>query len=252
MTTTTNEISLNELWESIPISTQIFHPESLMNLPAMARLYLEHAIAPGAKLAFAARLWMQGEIQLEQKWHSFKGEEVICWQRGTIWQAKTWINSLPVSGSDRVVDGIGHSQWKALGLAPLVDDIGFDVTRSAIGRMHGESVWLPTALCHPDVSWTVLDTTHVQANFTVLGEQVELILTIDRSGRLEQVKYLRWGNPEGAAYRYVDFGGLMSAETTFGDYTIPTGLNLGWFFNGKYFENGGEFFRCTINRVIYR
>ena len=109
MTTTTNkpaDISLDELWESAPISERIFNPAALTHLPDAARLYLEHAIAPDAKLASAARLWMHGEIKLGQKWHHFTGEEVICWHRGMIWRATTWMQGLPIWGSDKVVDGI--------------------------------------------------------------------------------------------------------------------------------------------------
>lgn len=59
MTKTTNiakEVSLDELWESAPTSEQTFNPVSLTHLPAAAQLYLNHAIAPGAKLASAVRL----------------------------------------------------------------------------------------------------------------------------------------------------------------------------------------------------
>jgi hypothetical protein len=248
----TKEVSLDELWESAPISKQIFKPESLTHLPETARRYLEHAIAPGAKLASAVRFWMHGEIQLEHKWHHFTAEEVVYWDRGMIWQAKTLVNGLPISGADRVVDGVGHSQWKTFGLVSVVNETGSDVTRSAIGRMQSESICLPSVLCHPDVIWTEIDVTHVKANFTALGEQAELLLGIDRFGGLESLKFLRWGNPEGGEHHYVDFGGIAAAEAKFSDYTIPTRLNIGWFFGSDRFESEGEFFRCTIDKAIYR
>jgi hypothetical protein len=263
MTTTTNntkQVSLDQLWESTPPSERIFNPESLIDLPPAARLYLEHAIAPGAKLASAVRLWMHGEIKLGQKWHHFTGEEVICWQRGMIWRATTWMQGLPIWGADRVVDGVSNVQWKILGLFPVMKASGPDVARSGAGRMQGESVWLPSVLCNPSISWTQMDAAHVRANFTALGEQAELVLTIvgkaspleNRSGGLEKVKFLRWGNPEGGEHHYVDFGGTVSAEQTFGDYTIPTRLSLGWFFDSERFESEGEFFRCSIDEAIYR
>lgn len=251
ITNKTKEVSLDELWASAPVSNRIFKPEFLTNLPDAARRYLEHAITPGAKLASAIRLSMHGEIQLERKWHDFTAEEVVYWDRGMIWQAKTWVNGLPISGADRVVDGIGHSQWKTFGLVSVVNEIGADVTRSAIGRMQIESVCLPSVLCHPDIIWTEIDATHVKASFSTLGEQAELILTIDLSGGLQRVKLVRWGNPEGSNYRYLDFGGVVTAAAKFGDYTIPTRLNIGWLFDSERFSEG-EFFRCTIDKAIYR
>jgi hypothetical protein len=246
------DISLEELWESAPLSGQIFQPERLTHLPLAARRYLEHAIAPQAPLASAVKLWMQGEIKLGGQWHPFKGEEVICWDRGMIWRATTWMQGLPIWGADRVVDGASDVQWKILGLFPVMEASGDNVTRSGAGRIQGESVWLPTVLCHPNISWMELDETHVQANFTALGEPAELLLTIDDTGRLEQVKFQRWGNPEGGEHHYVDFGGVVDEEVSFGDYTIPTTLRLGWFFGSDRFESEGEFFRCTIENAVYR
>jgi hypothetical protein len=80
--TNTKEISLDELWRSVSIDDLIFNPELLTNLPDLAHRYLESAIAPGTQLVSAVRLWLHGEIKLGKKWHPFKGEEVICWNRG--------------------------------------------------------------------------------------------------------------------------------------------------------------------------
>jgi hypothetical protein len=173
MTATTNkaqEISLDELWESAPSNEQTFNLASLSHLPEVTRRYLEHAIAPGAKLASAVRLSMHGEIDLGEKWHHFTGEEVICWNRGMIWRATTWMQCLPIWGSAKVVDGISDVQWKMLGLFTVMEASGADVTRSGTGRMQGESVWLPSVLCNPDIVWTEMDEAHVRTNFTALGE----------------------------------------------------------------------------------
>ncbi|MEG3940229.1 MULTISPECIES: DUF6920 family protein [unclassified Microcoleus] len=156
------EISLDDLWESAPKSDRPFNPESLINLPNLARRYLENAIAPGTPLASAVRLWMHGEIKLDQKWHPFKGEEVIYGDRGMIWRATTWAKGLPIWGGDR------------------------------------------------------------------------------------------WGNPEGEAFHYVDFGGIVEQSSTFDGYTIPTHLRVGWFLGSDRFESEGEFFRCAIDKAIYQ
>jgi hypothetical protein len=251
-TNNANQVSIDQLWDSAPLSENFFDPSSISPLPEVARRYLEHAIAPGAQIASAVRLWMHGEIKLNHKWYSFQGEEVICWNRGMIWRATTWMKGLPIWGADRVVDGTSAMEWKILGLFPVAQATGDDVTRSGAGRVQGESVWLPSVLCHPQISWTQMDLNHIRANFTALGEPAELVLTIDRSGGLERIKFLRWGNPEGGVHHFVDFGGEVEAEETFGDYTIPTQLRLGWFFDSERFESEGEFFHCTIDHAIYR
>jgi len=71
-------------------------------------------------------------------------------------------------------------------------------------------------------------------------------------GRLKTFKLPRWGNPDGAEFRYVDFGGIVEAEGTFCGYTIPTRLRIGWYFGTERFASEGEFFRATIEDAIYR
>ncbi|MCY7393421.1 MAG: hypothetical protein LH647_18575, partial [Leptolyngbyaceae cyanobacterium CAN_BIN12] len=76
----------------------------------------------------------------------------------------------------------------------------------------------------------------------------------------EQFSFSRWGNPDGRECHYIDFGGIAEASKTFDGYTIPTELRAGWFFGSERFdlparvrfESEGEFFRCTIDKAIYR
>jgi hypothetical protein len=248
----TKPISIKELWESTLTSTRLFDPALLGNLPHLARCYLEQAIAPGTPLASAVRLWMHGEIKLGGKWHPFKGEEVICWNRGMIWQATAWMNGLPIWGADRIVDGVGEMKWKILGLFPVMQASGVDLTRSGVGRVQVESMWLPSVLCNPDICWMEVNASQVEANFTALGEPAKLTLTMNNQGMFEQVKLDRWGSPEGEAFHYVDFGGMVEDSGTFGGYTIPTQLRAGWFFGSERFESKGEFFHCTIDKAIYK
>jgi uncharacterized protein DUF6544 len=90
------------------------------------------------------------------------------------------------------------------------------------------------------------------ASFTVAGEQTELALTIGPNGRLERISFKRWGNSEGAEFRYADFGCLVENERTFGAYTIPSHLRAGWHVGAETFESGGEFFRVVIDDAHYR
>jgi hypothetical protein len=260
----TKSISLDALWDSTTPTDLIFNSDKLAHLPASAKRYLEHAIAPGTKLASAVRLKMHGEIKLK-KWIPFTAEQVICWEHGLIWSATAWMNGfLPIVGSDspeerlrqRVIDGIGAMQWKILGLFPVMTASGADITRSSIGRLQAESLWLPSVFCGDGVSWASTESSELDSNlhssFVVQGERAELDFTIDRSGHLKTTKLPRWGNPDGAEFRYVDFGGILEEEATFSGYTIPTRLRAGWYFGSNRFESEGEFFRATIDDAIYR
>ncbi|MEQ9232690.1 DUF6544 family protein [Coleofasciculus sp. E2-BRE-01] len=155
-------VSLEELWESTPPSESVFQADQLVGLPEAVERYLNHAIAPGTKLASAVRLRMHGEIKL-RGWLPFTAEQVICWRRGFIWRAAVRMNGLPVWGSDRMVDGVGGMRWKLLGLFPVMTASGADITRSTVGRMLAELIWLPSVLCQRDVLWTTPDAVHAHA-----------------------------------------------------------------------------------------
>jgi hypothetical protein len=250
--TKSKTFSLEELWRSQPPADLLFTPESFTDRHPLARRYLEWAIAPGTPLATTVRLRMHGTIKLGQKWHRFQGEEVICWQRGMIWRATAWMQGLPIWGADCLVDGVSDMQWKLLGLVPVMQASGADISRSGAGRVQAEAMWLPSVLCDPKVDWAKVDESQVQASFTTLGEPAKLTLTVDEQGAIKREKLDRWGNPEGGDYRYVDFGAIVEATGTFGGYTIPTQLRVGWFFGSDRFESEGEFFRCVIDQAIYR
>lgn len=250
--TKTRQISMDELWNSALPGDRSFESAMISDLPPVARRYLERAIAPGTPLASAVRLWMHGRIKLAQAWYPFQGEEVICWNRGMIWRATAWMRGLPIWGADRAVDGVGSAQWKMLGVFPVMTASGEDVSRSAMGRMQGEAVWLPSVFCHPDVSWRSMNESQVQVSFVALGQPIQLTLSLDDQGRMTQAQFERWGNPGGGDYRYEAFGVMVQDNGTFDGYTIPTQIRAGWFLGSDRFDAEGEFFRCTIDRAIYR
>jgi hypothetical protein len=255
----TKEPSLDDLWNSAPPAEGAFDPAILAALPDAARHYLAHAIAPGTPLASGVRLRMHGKIKLK-RWLSFSAEEVICWNRGFIWQASVRMGALTIRGSDRFVDGQGAMTWKLFGLVPFIRASGPDISRSAAGRVNMECIWLPSALCRKNVSWSAADQSHIWAGFTAHGQAAALDFTIDDSGAPKSISMPRWGNskvdpeghPEAAKFRYVTFGGFVAKEENFSGYTIPTRLRLGWHFGSETFESEGEFFRATIDSAAYR
>ncbi|WOD39632.1 DUF6920 family protein [Nodosilinea sp. E11] len=246
------------LWQSPSVSAEVLLPgdgrfdlTALTALPPLAQRYLRWAIAPGTPLASAVRLQMHGTIKLGDQWHRFTGEEVIRWPRGMIWRATAWMQGLPIVGSDRLVDGQGDMRWKLLGLLPVMQASGEDVAKSAAGRVQGEAVWLPSVLCNPEIIWTELNDSQLQADFTAFGEPAHLTLTLNVQGAIQQVALQRWGQPEGDDYHYGTFGVIAEASSTFDGYTIPTRIRAGWFFGTDRFEREGEFFRCTIDRARF-
>lgn len=245
------ETAAQDLWDSSPSTGRVAQPEALSRLPHSAQRYLARAVAPGTPLAHTVRLQMHGEIRL-RRWLPFTAEEVITWGRGFIWRATVRMFGMPIRGSDRLVDGKGSMRWRLFGLVPVMAAAGPDIARSAAGRVNAEAVWLPSTFYREDMSWSdrVSDRPHV--TFTAHDETTELELAIDRQGRLESLRMSRWGDPDESGFRYVDFGALVEGESTFGGYTIPTRLRVGWHVGTARFESDGEFLRATVTHAEFR
>jgi hypothetical protein len=244
---------LEALWDSIDAPGPAFDPGMVASLPGPARRYFRHAIEPGAPLASAVRLKMHGTIRLKDSWDPFEAEQVLRVHRGFVWRATIRTHGLPVSGSDRWVDGAARVRWKLLGIVPVADASGPEIARSAAGRASIEGVLLPPALLAESLSWDAVDDRHAAARVQ-LGDEVSRVeLAIDAGGRLLEASMLRWGTPDGidTESRREPFGCIASAERRFDGFTIPSELRVGWHFGSDRFEEG-EFFRAVIDEARFR
>lgn len=244
--------AFDQLWNAPAEPGVPFRREQIGMVPLTARRYLEHAIAPGTPIASAVRLQMHGAIRLKANWHLFNADQVIRWDRGFVWRARVRIKGLPVTGFDRWIDGEGVMRWKLLSIVPILTASGPDVSRSAAERMAIEAVWLPSVLVGPDVGWSQGDVMHAGAEVRLLKHHAHFDLSLDEQGRICSQSMLRWGNPDGHGYRALPFGATVEEERTFGGFTIPSKLRVGWYFGTDRFEPEGEFFRCTIDEAVYR
>lgn len=245
------DLTLDALWGAAPASPGRFDPGTLANLPEPARRYLGHAIAPGTALATAVRITMHGEIKLGARWRPFTAEQVIVRDRGMIWAARSPMMGLAIVGSDRVLDGIGAMRWRIAGLIPVMSAAGPDIARAAAGRLAAEAIWLPAWLLDPAVAWRAEGPDQVGYRLTTNGEAVSPTLTIAGDGRVTAGRFSRWGNPDGGAFRYHEFGIVADQERSFGGYTIPTRMRAGWYPGTPRFESEGEFFRMTIDQAVF-
>ena len=243
--------TLDELWEADPPPRGLFGDHAIAALPPAARRYLRHAIDEDAPLATAVRLRMHGEIKLKG-WVPFEAEQVLRAERGFIWKARARMGLLPVRGADRLVDGAGEMDFRLFGVVPVMTAEGPEVTRSAAGRHQIESIWLPSALVGPEVAWTEEDLAHPHVQTRMADEESDLRFTIDEEGHLEACAMERWGNPEGEAWHYAPFGGVVEEERRFGAYRVPSKLRVGWHFGTERFESEGEFIRITVDEATFR
>ncbi|MBM3737700.1 MAG: hypothetical protein FJW39_18120, partial [Acidobacteria bacterium] len=113
-----------------------------------------------ARIAQAVRLRMHGDIKLG-RWYPFQAEQVITRDGQFVWAATVSMFGIPIRGYDRILNGQGSMRWMLADVIPVMVSSGPDVTRSALGRLHGEQAcWLPPSsgrLWCKSAGWTRIE-----------------------------------------------------------------------------------------------
>jgi hypothetical protein len=242
---------VNRIWQSLKRTggPEVFTEELLAGLPAPVQRYLRHAIAPGTPLAASVELTMSGTMKLGADWQPFTARQILTPGQGFVWRARAQMGPTFFQGADHYAAGEGRMRFALFGLLPLIQATGPDTTRSALGRLMGESVLVAARLLpHCGVQWTALDEEHIQATMTVAGETTTLTLTIAAVGQLREVVLPRWNVAE---RDYVPFGVAFSGEHMSGGYTIPAQMQAGWWYGTERYQQEGAFFRATIETARF-
>ncbi|WP_051712730.1 DUF6544 family protein [Spirillospora albida] len=223
-----------------------FDPALAADLPAPARRWLTHAIAPGTPLFGGVRLEMHGRIRIGS-WWPFTATQVLRPASGFVWAARARVAHLPVTGFDRYAAGEGEMRWRLLGTVPVMSGGGPDITRSAAGRLAGELMLVPGAALSPFVTWEPLDDEHAVARVTVGAWTHRVTIGVAPSGALTSVRMPRWGNPDrGGAFREHEFGAVVHREASSGGFTIPSIVSAGWWPCTERWGEG-EFIRFVVD-----
>lgn len=112
--------------------------------PEPARRWLAHATAPGAELARAVILEMEGPIRIG-RWLRFRAVQVHAPPEGYVWAARAKLGPLSISGFDRYADQAGEMHWRLFGHLPVMNASGPDLDHSAAGRVALDALFVPSA-----------------------------------------------------------------------------------------------------------
>ncbi len=226
--------------EQLPGAGKPFSADMVADLPDPARRFFLHALQPGTHLAFKLHWRYTGELKggRGMPWMSLKAEQIVVIDRGFVWKAKANKGPLILTAADHYLDGEGRMRISLFGLFPVVNATGPDLSRSALGRLLIESAVLPSSLLpSPNVKIEGIDHFHFRATMSLHGETTPITLTVDEDGRLKEIVMQRWGNQtEDGSFRYIPYGATVLEERTFGGYTIPSRLAVGWWYGTDRYE----------------
>ena len=222
----------------------VFTASSCAGYDEPVRRFLCAAVADGTDLAPGAKLHMRGSIRLG-RWLPFRAEQLLSPRLGTVWAARV---GGVISGSDQYVSGRGGMDWRLFGRWRVMSAVGDDVSRSAAGRVAGESVWVPTAVAADPSALRAVSDNEVAVQLRLGGDAIEVTHRLAPDGRVLASSFLRWGDPDRTGvWGLHPFGLVVTGWRTFGAVTIPHEGRVGWYFGTTRWKDG-EFFRFRIDR----
>jgi hypothetical protein len=218
------------------------------DLPPAARRWLGHAVRPGSERFRHADLLMHGEIRIG-RWRPFGARQILDPGMAFTWAATAGRGPLAIRGWDRYADGAGAMRWTVLGV-PVMRASGPDVTRSAAGRLAGETILSPAFALDPAVSWAPGgDDGHAVFRVRVGPWEHEVTIAVDGAGGLVAVEMPRWGDPRGEGFGMHRFHVGCEGGVTHMGITVPRVLCAGWRDPDGTLR---EFFHATIDAATFR
>ncbi len=215
-------------------SGAVFEEDMVAGLPDPARRYFLHAIQPGTPLASGFRWRYQGTLRTgrDAPWMDLRAEQILVRDRGFVWKARVSQTPLFLTGADHYLDGDSRMRISAFGLIPVVNASGPDISRSASARLLIEGIALPPALLPgQNVKIEPVDESRFRATVRLGEWETPITLTVDEVGRPTELVLDRWGDytPD-KSFRLIPYGAMLGEEATFGNYTIPTAISVGWWY----------------------
>ena len=230
----------------------LFDPDALAaQLPEGAIRYLRHAIHPGTPIACSAQIHFHGHLRMRPRWPwlPFSAHQEIQAGQSLHFEARAWLGPLPITTEERYDGDAAHTRIRLLGLIPVASKGGPDIQRAARQRLIVESIWLPSAflpMC--GAKWTEQDG-QLRLAIPVHGEEVLAALRIGPAGELRELHIERWSNlTDDGGYTWIPFAAQVTAERTFGDYTVPSEVQATWW-TGT--ERAFAFFHATVDEAIF-
>ena len=160
-------------WDVLPTQdAPAVDPREVDRLPVPVRNYLTRAIGTSTRFLRSARLQQAGTFRpsLDGRWLPIRAEQYFGGDPpGFIWWGRVRVApGIWIDARDESLNGIGSMLVRAESMVTLADVTGADLDESALQRLLGELVWMPTAyLDSRYIRWTEADRARADATLTV-------------------------------------------------------------------------------------
>ncbi len=223
--------------------------EMVNDYPVAVRNWLGNSGIIGKERIKEVSLKQKGKLRLQpdQKWSDAEAkQEFNIDEPSFIWELKTSMKGLPVSGRDIFQKGKGSMKIRIAGIIPVVnlkDDP--KLNESTLQRYLGEIIWFPSAALSSYISWRHIDNNTAEATMNYMGTIGKGIFSFDEEGNLRKF----------TSYRYKDIKDKNRTEwiaevldtDTVNGVKIPVKLQASWILG----DNKFTWFIFTISDLKY-
>jgi len=215
--------------------------QSLEQLPAPVRRYLEHALPADRRGLRLARYEQTGTLRtdpLRDAWMPFTASQVIApGATEFVWTARASVAPLlHVQVRDSLIGGRGAGQVALLSALPVASAGGnLEMNSGALHRFLAEAVWCPSALLPSQhLSWAPVDDQRAVATLTSGSTTVSLEFRFNADNEVSGIYTpARWGSFAGG-YRQVAWEGLFRNYSRRQGVWVPGEGEVGWIIDGQW------------------
>lgn len=206
-------------------------------LPGPAARLLTHALGPAGTGPRRVRLHLTGSVMQGGRRLTLTAKEILVPLRGFAWRATGRLGPITVTVRDHYLAGDSRVDIRLFGLVPVGGEHGPDTTASSRGRLVAESIWVPAMLRpQPGVAWEEVDDERATVAMTVDGVSESMTVRVDPQGRVREMTMHRWGGVGVDVARPLPYGFAVRAERSFGQITLPSDLDGGWWYGTERYD----------------
>ena len=211
---------------------EIFTEEEIIHLPAPIQKWLKVSGAVGQEKARTVALKQSFQMKLkpeQKKWkHAVTQQFFNAEKPAFIWTVRLKMAPfISVLGRDKFIDGKGEMQMTLNGLFNLGKETGEKMDEGTLQRYLGETVWFPSAMVSPYISWQELDKNSARATMNFKGTTGTGTFYFNNEGFFEKFIALRYMGNAADAKRYE---WIISAQehAEFNGIKIPSKMETTW------------------------
>ena len=226
--------------------------EQITHLPAPVQRWLQRSGAVGRPPVRLAYLHQTGQMLTKPggSWLPVTSRQYFrTAEPGFIWVADVKMAPLlHMAGRDMYQDGHGAMVIKLASLLPVVNARGPETDQGTMLRYLAETVWFPSAVLHPSITWESVDSTSARATMSYGGITASGLFTFTAEGDFDSFEAQRYYyRKEGSTLEpwlvrvekdgYQEFDGMR----------LPARCTVTW----RFKEGEFTWYRLQIEQVTY-